>query len=250
MARINAEEQWWTDPRRSLLIRLIGNEDEADGASIKMWRLAQTFWVSGRKLVPVDIFQSMAQSENLMKAGLASIEGDMVYVRGSSAYLDWIIEQREIAKANGSKGGKKSAQRPRNKKGHFYPAVVDPETKPESKPCPSETQANPSKPKLSYSCSYSGFKDEEGKSPSAAENFESRFHPDAVKIREGLKLLKLDQSCRQNLPQIIAHFEGYERFKVWANGLHNAAKDKHFELEGEKIRYFTAALKKEIGVLK
>jgi hypothetical protein len=118
MARINIEEQWWTDPRRSRLIQLVGDEDAADGAATRMWRLAQTFWKEGRRLVPKPLFDSLKSAPKLIEAGLASLESeDTVYVRGSSQYLDWVHEQRMAA----VEGGKTSAKRPRDSKGRLLP---------------------------------------------------------------------------------------------------------------------------------
>lgn len=128
MARVNIEDCWWTDPRRSALIRLVGDEELADGAATKMWRLAQEFWKRNRGVVPVQLFKTLRFSEHLLGVCLAELREDGVYVRGSSAYLDWVHEKREA----GRSGGKKSAQRPRDAKGRLVK---------ESKQDPSSDQA-------------------------------------------------------------------------------------------------------------
>lgn len=121
MARINIEDCWWTDPRRSKLIKLLGGENQADGAAVRMWRLAQEFWKDGRKLIPQYIFETLEESQALLGCGLASLGEAGVYVRGSSQYLDWVIEQREKSK----KGGQKSAQRARDSKGRLLKTNVN-----------------------------------------------------------------------------------------------------------------------------
>jgi hypothetical protein len=137
MARINIEECWWTDPRRSKLVKLVGDENAADGMAVRMWRLAQEFWGRSRGLVPTEIFETLEANAKLIQAKLAEVRGEYVYVKGSSQYLDWHAERKEKAIENGQKGGKKSAQRPRNAKGQLLK-------------CPSNSQA-PSKQKPSTS---------------------------------------------------------------------------------------------------
>lgn len=104
MARINIEDCWWTDPRRSRLSKLVGDETLADGIAIRAWRVAQEFW-GKNMLVPLKIWETVEANENLIEAKLAEQRDDGIYVCGSSQYLDWVRERREAAKI----GGKKSA---------------------------------------------------------------------------------------------------------------------------------------------
>lgn len=143
MARINIEECWWSDIRRSKLIKLIGCEDLADAAAIRMWRLAQEHWGRERQCVPIHVFEVLEAGPKLIQAGLAEVRGDVVYVRGSSQYHEWLLEKRDAAK----KGGKKSAQRPRNAKGQLQKT---------SKQTPSKGPSEPKQTQASYSYSSSG----------------------------------------------------------------------------------------------
>ena len=118
MARINIEECWWSDPRRSKLIRLLGGDEErADGAVIKMWRTAQEFWKRDHQLVPRRVFEALQSASELIEAGLADDRGDYIYVRGSSEYLEWVKDKTEAGKL----GGLKSAQARREKYGSAQP---------------------------------------------------------------------------------------------------------------------------------
>jgi hypothetical protein len=120
MARINIEECWWSDPRRSKLIRLLGGDTrKADGLAIEAWRLAQEFWKHDRKLVPLGHFEALEDSQFLIEAGLVKVIGDQVYVRGSSQYLEWVKEQRDIA----VEAGKKSAEERRKRFGSAQPGA-------------------------------------------------------------------------------------------------------------------------------
>lgn len=151
MARINIEECWWTDPRRSRLAKLVGDENQADGIAIRMWRLAQEFWGKSRGLVPEAIFSSLEAAPKLIEAGLAEIRTDGVYVRGSSQYLDWAFENRERAREAGKKGGLASAKSRLEKNGSAVPNGASNGKTPKRRR--SKTEAKPGEPKPSDSVS-------------------------------------------------------------------------------------------------
>jgi hypothetical protein len=130
MARINVEDSWWADPRRSRLVKRLGDEDRADGRALRMWRLAQEFWKENRGLVPREIFETLEDFEHLLDSKLADVRGDFVYVRGSNQHLDWLFEEKDKRR----RGGQTSASRPRNEKGQLLPRSN-----------PSEVQVNTSK---------------------------------------------------------------------------------------------------------
>lgn len=137
MARVNIEECWWSDPRRSKLIRIVGGDSRlADGLVMAAWRLAQEFWKHERTLIPLAHFENLEDYQFLIQAKLAEIREDKVYIRGSSQYLDWTYEKKEA----GKKGGEESAKRERDEKGHFLPKYAQAE----SKQSPSKVQAVPS----------------------------------------------------------------------------------------------------------
>lgn len=110
MARINIEDCWWTDPRRSKLAKLVGDEVLADGIAIRAWRVAQEFWGNGG-LIPLKIWETIEANVNLIEAKLAEVRDGGIYVCGSSQYLDWVRERREAARI----GGIKSAATRKNK---------------------------------------------------------------------------------------------------------------------------------------
>jgi len=155
MARVNIEECWWSDPRRSALSRLVGDEDLADGLAVRMWRVAQEFW--GRnELVPKHIWQTIQANSKLIQANLAEEREGGIYVRGSSQYLDWVVERRAAARV----GGKKSAKRPRDSKGRLLKSSANPEKS--SKQTPSEVQVKSKRLQASDSGSGSGSDSDSG----------------------------------------------------------------------------------------
>ena len=111
MARINIEEEWWTDPRRDLFILACNkNEEEADGCALKFWLLAQEFW-RHRRLVPAPKFMRLRYAQEFISAGLAEIKKEFVYVRGTKEKHEWLAKYSD----NGKKGGLAKAKRYRLK---------------------------------------------------------------------------------------------------------------------------------------
>ncbi len=159
MARLNIEDCWWTDPRRSALIRLLGDEDLADARAIRAWRLAQEFWKFGRGLVPRGLFETLQSYPELLSVGLAEIREDKVYIRGSSTHHEWIVE----AKESGAKGGKVSAKRPRDAKGRLkkIPDQCPSDIQGSSKAGPSESKRIQGSSSSSFSLSISNTENKE-----------------------------------------------------------------------------------------
>jgi hypothetical protein len=150
VARINIEECWWSDPRRTKLLLRIGFA--ADGAAVNMWRLAQEFWGKSRGLVPADVFFKLEHAQELIDAGLADVRERSVYVRGCSEYLEWHAEKREQASA----AGKKSAEVRRKKSGSAQPKGGKGAKKTEREPNAIRTVVNGTEPSDSGSLSHSG----------------------------------------------------------------------------------------------
>lgn len=83
MSSLTIDQKWWTDPRRSTLIRLLGSEDKADLLAIRAWRLAQDSWSPQSTYIPVEIFILNTDNEKLIDAKLAEYRPAGVYIRGS-----------------------------------------------------------------------------------------------------------------------------------------------------------------------
>lgn len=130
MARINIEECWWSDPRRSKLIKLLGDEDKADAQALRMWRVAQEFWVRGKALVPHKVWATLEANSKLIEANLAEEREAGIYVFGSSEHFDWVLERREA----GRLGGVKSAEVRRKRHGSAQPKPKQTRSKPEANP--------------------------------------------------------------------------------------------------------------------
>lgn len=115
MARINVEERYWTDPRRKHLLRLLKDEDLMDGCMMAAWKVAQTYWSVGKKPVPLNVFDHLRFSKEIMESGLARESTEILnpgmYVLGSRECFEWLADRKEAA----SRGGRKSGQTRRSK---------------------------------------------------------------------------------------------------------------------------------------
>lgn len=115
MPRINIQDSWWIDPRRSALIKKLGSEEMADGAAVRLWRLGQEYWKHNHQAIPKHCFDLLGCALQLLECGLCYLEEGGIYVRGSCQNFEWLDGKREAA----SKGGKISATRPRDSRGRL-----------------------------------------------------------------------------------------------------------------------------------
>ncbi len=107
MARINIEDEWWTDPRRYDLADKTGDILFADGAMLAAWRLSQEFWKRDKRLVPEFEFVKLPSWDLILEVGLAEKVGSNFYIKGSKKHHDWILERVRAS----AKGGKSNANR-------------------------------------------------------------------------------------------------------------------------------------------
>jgi len=96
MAKINIDDTWWVSPRRSALIRILGSEEMADGAAVKLWRLTQDYCKQGSK-IPKECFDLLTCASALLACGLAVEMGDWIHVRGASSLDAEITAQAAVS---------------------------------------------------------------------------------------------------------------------------------------------------------
>ncbi len=100
MARINIEEEFWTDVRP--LIRAMGDEDRAVGMAIRFLKFAQEKYKYGKFVTSAD-FKKMGFTEDLIPFFAEKIEGGY-QAKGAEKHFGW-LRSRVLA---GAAGGKKS----------------------------------------------------------------------------------------------------------------------------------------------
>lgn len=101
MARINIEDQLFTDGRFIQLVGKIG-DIQATGLVILAFKLAQTYWLKG-ELIPKDVFFYRNEFKNLLEIGFAEEKDDGIYISGSKEQFSWLIQRKNA----GKKGGRK-----------------------------------------------------------------------------------------------------------------------------------------------
>ena len=231
MSRVNAEECWWSDPRRSKLALLIGSQMLADGIAINAWRIAQESWKKG-ELIPWSKFSAMEGADSFIKAGLArfhesadplskqvqadpsSIQDLFIYVRGTRDYLSWTVDKQN----SGSLGGQKSAQRPRDAKGRLLPNEPEYLTSVQA-----ESKQNPSRPKQIQASA----------SASASKSNTNTYIPsECVSEPPAADSLPAIRQEEKNLPEEIQP------------GVPAPKRTKFSDLTREKMRAFIAAYAK------
>lgn len=105
MPRLNIDDIWFDDPRRTELGIKLKSPLIADGVALSMWRLAQTYFRVGL-LVPADQYKRMAFHLEFQESGLAEYFTDGVYIKGRDDAFDWIRKKQQ----SGRKGGKAKAK--------------------------------------------------------------------------------------------------------------------------------------------
>ena len=111
MARINIEESIWIDPRFLKLCVKLGDQFRAVGMVVMAWRLAQEFWCPSKRMIPKRRWADAELPDLLFECGLAELQGDEVYVRGTAESFSWYFDRID----SGRRGGKASAEKRKTK---------------------------------------------------------------------------------------------------------------------------------------
>ena len=112
MARINIEEEFFSDLRLDKLSELCGKKTDAIGCLVLAWREAQRYWVRDKGLIPSDVWAMLPNNNLLVSSGFAVGLESGFYMKGSEEKFSWVLKLRE----NGQKGGrpKKSSKKREN----------------------------------------------------------------------------------------------------------------------------------------
>lgn len=198
MARINIEDKWWNDPRRTRLIKLLnGNSTLADGSFLQALRASQDHcetgfipWAEAQYLDNIELLvecdlvtifeanvkQTPSKAKQTIanaKENVATVEQMQAYVAGTQNSNGWLKKRREAAK----KGGVKSASKRKKASKSDLKAQANGK----------QTEANVKQTEPSYSYSYSS---SYSNSESCSENL---LNFDKNKISESKKENSLNQ---------------------------------------------------------
>ena len=115
MARINIENNLFTDNRFTDLILKMGSRRMALGALIEAYILAQQYFLTtvNDRLIPLNEWQRQRIADEIIEVGLAEIRDKGVYVSGSNEQFGWLLQRSEAGKASAAaKKVKADTQRP------------------------------------------------------------------------------------------------------------------------------------------
>lgn len=224
--RINIDEKWKTDPRRTALANRIGGRS-ADGL------LVEITWVMlahRGKPIPLKEFQYIENYQDWIDCGLAEVVGDRVRVSGADQYREFFDKQKENAKKGGlAKAANRKPNLPK-------PAQTEPG-------CPSSSSS------LSFSSSLRNHhQGVPGKTASGGEIQDAAFQTeDLSKIEAILEAAygrKLDKPKKRWLPRILAHFGEPKALASWAEVLVNNENCPDPEKDAPGFeRYFNVSLR-------
>lgn len=120
MSGITVSRKWWTDPRRSMLIQQIGDEERADGVILRVWSIALEYWGDQRSPIPIDVWKCLKYGDQIIAARLAEARPGGIYVKGAGEFLEWLPKNREAKSDAGKKGGRsRSGSAERDQGGRF-----------------------------------------------------------------------------------------------------------------------------------
>jgi hypothetical protein len=180
MARLNIEEKWKADPRRTALVKRIGSRN-ADGMLVEIG-----WMVHAHKGQPIKMseFCFVENFQDWIDCGLGIVVGDAVEIEGSKQYRDYYDKQRE----NGQKGaehGHKGGRPPKN---------------------PQKTPRNGQKPP-SYSSSFSSSKKNTNTAPVEISSHENLWAEIPSKTKSSW--LTLYKSEEEIYHEVVRAFEWY-----------------------------------------
>lgn len=112
MARINVEDELFADFRFQDLCSTLGDIEKALGKMVRLWIVAQKYWVDNQALIPFQVFEK-GPWEACLNAGLVEKRDTGYYVCGSEKQFSWLTKASEA--------GKKSAKNRQEKYGTSQP---------------------------------------------------------------------------------------------------------------------------------
>jgi hypothetical protein len=109
LSRINIEDSIYKDPRFSDLILLLGSRVAAIGALVEAWSLAQKWYLSNDRLVPIEEWQKHKVPDAVIEVGLAKLENGKIRVSGADEQFKWLLQRSDAGKKSHAKSLKKKS---------------------------------------------------------------------------------------------------------------------------------------------
>jgi hypothetical protein len=112
VARINIEDSVFRDIRFTKLMMKMTSFDEALGAMVRSWILAQKWYLTPEKMIPAEEWSKQLLPEAIIEVGLAERVGDHIRVRGADEQFAWLLQRVEAGRRGGIKSGKNRKHEP------------------------------------------------------------------------------------------------------------------------------------------
>lgn len=106
MARINIEDSIFNDGRFKAL-EIKHGPIISIGIVVTAFKMAQTYWLKDRSLIPYSEFIFNPIFEDMLTVGLAEKRENGVYIRGSEEQFAWIAQRQKASKIGGLKNKEK-----------------------------------------------------------------------------------------------------------------------------------------------
>lgn len=98
MARINIEDSLFKDIRFTDLCLKTQSIDTALGSLVRAWSLAQKWYLTDDRLIPLSDWKQQRINDLIIDVGLAEVVDNKVRVVGSDTQFAWLIQKSEAGK--------------------------------------------------------------------------------------------------------------------------------------------------------
>jgi len=106
LARINVEDSILKDNRFINLCIKLGDKDRAMGALIFAWILAQRWYLTPDRMIPIKEWADQSIPNEIIIVGLAEKIGDKVRMKGADKQFAWLIQRSQAGKIGGPAASK------------------------------------------------------------------------------------------------------------------------------------------------
>lgn len=128
MARINIEDDLYTQRGWFDLLIALKSPDTAIGALVRAWTFAQKYYFPNREPIPKDVWKNERLSDELINAGFAIETEEGVMMTGNETRFQWLFSASEKGKKGGEKSSAaKKSPEPQPSTGQAQPSTGQPE---------------------------------------------------------------------------------------------------------------------------
>ena len=133
LARINVEDSLFKDNRFFKLAQKIGGLDAALGAIVRAWSLAQKWYLTPERMIPMSEWRDQEISDLIIDVGLAEKIGEKIRIKGADQQFAWLLQRSDAGKTGGINSGvarreiiKESAKRSQAEPSGAKPLTLSP----------------------------------------------------------------------------------------------------------------------------